>query len=211
MPTKYTKPPLPEVTSVEELREALDKAFNVLVTQLNNSKVTSNVDTNNFRITNVARPNELHDAVNVEFLKDLLGKVALPRRSQASGGGSGVYEMHWGLGVGGPPVVSSYVAPPRIVAHNCIPVTAYIAAQTPPQGADFIVDIVKQDGTSIFGATKLVLPSTAAAREVFYYTAIFTDPRPTLTIGDSLSVHIDQVGSVAAGSKIAVLLDMGLT
>lgn len=206
MGTKYTTPLIPECNDVNELRNALSHSLGVLVAQLNNEKVTSEFDANDYRIINVARPAAMHDAVNVEFIRDLLGKMAIPKRQE--GGAGGVYEMHWGLGVGGAPVAQNYVAPPRIVAHACQPVKAYISCQVAPTGADLIVDIVNQNDVSMFGGTKLTLPAGTTARTVVSYTNIFASPVPTYNEGDSLSLNITQVGSSVKGSKIAVLIDM---
>lgn len=211
MPSKFSKPILSQVETVDELRQTLDKALNILVTQLNNEKVTSEVDVNDYRITNVARPVALHDAVNVEFLKDILGRMSFPKRPKGGAtGGGGVYELHWGLGVGGSPIVADYVAPPRIIAHACVPAKVYISCQVAPTGSSFICDVVNQSGTSMFGVTKIVLPAGATIRQVYSFTNIFASPLPTYTEGDSLSLNITQVGSTIRGGKIAVLIDMGL-
>jgi hypothetical protein len=197
-------------TDLDELRRTVEFSLNRLVTQINADKIDKDFDARNHRVINVAWPTELHDAVNMEFISDLFGRMSRIRSSAGGGGSGGPYEIHWGLGVGGTPVVSNYVAPPRIITKACSPQIIYIAANIPPVGADFIVDILDDSDASIFGATKLVLPDGASSRQVYSYTSIFASPLPVFAPGDVVSINVTQVGSSTTGRGIGITMLMGL-
>jgi|WetSurMetagenome_2_1015567.scaffolds.fasta_scaffold225931_1 hypothetical protein len=65
---------IPSTPTIEELTQTLNNSFNKLTTQLNSQKQISDLDVNNHRVTNVGWPTQLHDAVNLEYLKSLKGR-----------------------------------------------------------------------------------------------------------------------------------------
>jgi len=67
-------------TDVGQLRQAVEHSVNRLVSQLNADKVSKNLDVRNNRVINVAWPSDLHDAVNVEYIQSLFGKIAFKKK-----------------------------------------------------------------------------------------------------------------------------------
>ena len=78
---------------------------------------------------------------------------------------------------------------------------AYAIVETAPTDADLIVDI-NVGGTSIFGATKLVVDDAATeGSSTTFATSVFT------SITANVTMDIDQVGSTVAGADLTVVLE----
>lgn len=66
---------IPAVATVEELRNAINDAMQKLGGQINNAKITAEMDANQNRVTGVLRPGGDSDAVNLGFLKEQLAAL----------------------------------------------------------------------------------------------------------------------------------------
>lgn len=82
-------------------------------------------------------------------------------------------------------------------------VEAFASVETAPVGASLILDLRKGAGagTSLFGATKLVIAAGATTG----VQTVFAAPG-TLAVGDRLMLDVIQVGSTTPGSDATVIL-----
>ena len=113
--------------------------------------------------------------------------------------GNGTDKVTYALCLGTPCATGTNLTNPFIVTAAGQLTNCFIAAKTAPTGADLIVDI-NRNGTSIFGATKLVLPAGQTGpvtQNGFASTA--------LTELDKLTVDIDQIGSTVAGQDVSAV------
>lgn len=77
---------------------------------------------------------------------------------------------------------------------------AVATVEKAPTGADLVIDI-NDDGTSVFGATKLVVAAGATSG-----TRTFTGAAVTVADASLLTLDIDQVGSTEPGEFLTVHL-----
>lgn len=132
-------------------------------------------------------------------------------------GGSTAYHYVsacWVLARGADAVVGTNLANPiPICLDAASPETAvefleaHAVADEGPAGADFIIDI-NLNGSSLFGAAKLVIPNTSPATTGMVSQDEFTSPSTYGARGDLLTVDIDQIGSTIPGKDITVVLRM---
>lgn len=114
--------------------------------------------------------------------------------------GAGGDRVTWLLCVGEPCGVETDVTNKFISTRATSLKRCYIAAKTAPQGADLIVDILR-NGTSVFNASpKLVLPAGNAGP---VSTASFNNP--SLAENDIVTVNITQVGSTNQGKDVTAV------
>ena len=192
---------IPEPASLGELAKNLNHSLSKLITQLNNNKITVEPDINNFRIKNVGRPTEMHDAVNVEFLKDMVGKIAIPKRlKDMSGGGQGGYDkLVFGVGIETNLAVANDTNPHYWMPCQEVQLLEVIAGvKVAATGADVIFRI-KKEGTSI-KSTNFTIP--ASDTDHHSWTTGFDSV--TFNKLDLITIDITQVGSTIAGQTLTV-------
>lgn len=61
-----------DTAAMSELRRTIENTINSLIDRINATKFTSNIDANNTRITNVAKPASPTDAVTLKYLNEAL-------------------------------------------------------------------------------------------------------------------------------------------
>lgn len=93
--------------------------------------------------------------------------------------------------------VGSNLTNEYIVVNAGTLVSCRAFAKVAPVGADLIIDI--NNGTSIFGATKLVIADGAQTGSQSTFVA------PTVAVDDLLTADVDQIGSGTAGETVTVV------
>ena len=197
---------LQNITTVEELRSATETAFSRLVGQLNRSIVTEDQDFNAHRLKNVGYPADLGDAVNLEFLRNMLGRAAFPT-SKRGGGGLGIFydKATFGLAVESNLAIKNDTNPHYIVACNAMTlVTIYAKAKVAPVGQAAIFRI-KKNGSSIL-STNFTIPDGSTAVQTW---STFDDT--TFNLNDIITIDTVQIGSSVPGSTVTVVMKFKVT
>jgi len=147
------------------------------------------------------------------------GPDAAAVAASAPAGGSDVWAC-WVLAEGADATVGADKANPVPIQVDegsiVTPIEAVIIpkAGDEPTGTNFIVDInycepaSPLSGSTIFGATKLVLPPGSSAVAV---QSAFASPIPAFIRHGWLTIDIDQIGSTVPGRNFTVLLRMRVT
>ena len=192
---------LQNISTVEELRAAVERGFASLVGQLNRGLTTEDQDFNDHRLTGVGYPVDLHDAVNIEFLKNMLGRIALPTNKVKGGGVGGFYDKAtFGLAIDSSLIVANDTNPHYIVACNSMQlVTVQAKAKVAPTGADAIFRI-KKNGTTIL-STNFTIPDGSTS-VVTWNT--FDDV--SFALNDIITIDTLQRGSSVAGGTVTIVM-----
>lgn len=197
---------LQNISTIEELRAAVEAGFGRLVGQLNRGLITEDQDFNEHRLTNVGYPADLHDAVNIEFLKNMFGRMAMPT-SRARGGGLGIFydKATFGLAVQSNLMVADDTNPHYIVACNAMTLVSVQAkAKVAPVGADAIFRI-KKNGTSIL-STNFTIPDGSTS-----VTTWSTFDTTAFALDDVITIDTLQVGSTLAGGTVTIVMKFKVT
>lgn len=167
--------------------------------------ITANVDWHQRRIINAHPSVDDFDYVVRKELIDRLGDFKTPR-SLITSSAKLFDKITFGIGVGTPAVVGSYVTPPFVWSNSKSgrPAMIFLCANTSPVGADFKVDIRKND-SSIFTAGFVTLPDSTANRAVVSYSGVFI-PGTQFARRDVVTAHVTQVGSSFAGQDVQVTI-----
>lgn len=196
---------LQNITTVEELRAAVEMGFGKLVGQLNRGLITEDQNFNEHRLKNVGYPADLHDAVNLEFLKNMFGRIALPT-SKAKGGGGIFYDKAtFGLAVQSNLTVANDTNPHYIVACNAMTLVSVQAkAKVAPMGADAIFRI-KKNGTSIL-STNFTIPDGSTSVVTW---STFDDT--SFVLNDIITVDTLQKGLTITGGTVTIVMKFKVT
>jgi len=203
-----------------EIQNALNNAkrqdpsqVNSAIRQLLNFKddfTLRNVNWNRRRIVNASPSVDLYDYVVRKELIDTVGESKTPRRLVGSSVVAANYDkITFGIGVGSPAIAGDYVTPPYVWTNTRQgrPAYAVILANTPPTGADFRF-LLKKNDASIMLNPYVSLPAGTAARDKI----LFVDELiPTLfTLGDVVTPHVLQIGSIQPGQDITIVVRCNL-
>jgi hypothetical protein len=204
--SKFSTIFLKNVSSLEDLRRATEVAFERLITQLNSQKIDKDLNLYDHRITNVAWPVELHDVVNVEFLRNALKQVLLNAVGAAKGATTPTYDKAtFGLGINSNVRVGLDTNPHYICASQGMKlVNVKAKVKTAPTGQG-IVFVLKKNGTSIL-STNFTIP--AGSTDVQTWTAFDII---TFTTDDIITVDVTQVGSGVIGQNLIIVMKFKIT
>jgi len=129
----------------------------------------------------------------------ILFVLATPVSAQFFGGGPGAEKATAVLCQGSPCSAGSDVTNRYIVTRNVKPKKCYITAKVAPAGGPLTID-VKKNGTTIFGATKLVFPAAGAG--VYTQTTFAV---ASLAEGDLVSFDIVSPGLTSAAQDVTAV------
>ena len=117
-------------------------------------------------------------------------------------GGDNLYLRTFGYGIAVDLTTGTDLLPPLIIPFKATTlVKVYAKAKVAPTGQDAIADIMLL-GTSILGATKVVIPAGSVAP----ITPLDTFDTRNFTENQVLTFNMNQVGSLAAGQTLVVTL-----
>jgi hypothetical protein len=191
------------ITTVEELRAATETGFSKLVAQLNRSLTTVDLDVNQHRITNVGYPADLGDAVNVEFLKNMVGRIALPKGKGGGGGGTGVggYDKAtFGVAIDTKLITGVDVAPQYVCAANSLQLVSVQAKlKIAATGADVVFTLNKNASSVLSTNFTIAAGSTAVTTWAAFDVVNFI-------LDDVVTIDIVQTGSTLRGSGLIVVM-----
>ena len=103
--------------------------------------------------------------------------------------------------------VGTAVVPPIPMPRACSILKVNAKLLTGPTGAAILIDINKNSASSIFsGETRLTVAAGANAGS----TTTFNTANKTLAADDYLTIDIDQVGSIVAGSDLGITIEVRL-
>jgi len=191
-----------QVNKLEDVNDVLRELF-----QFMDAYTSRNIDFRQRRVINAHPSIDDYDYVVRKELIDTIGGAVTPRSVTSGTTRSSFDKITFGLGIGRSVEVGDYATPPFIWTNNLSgrPDVVAIAANICPTGASLIVDI-KRNGLSIFGPTKLILPSGTSPRTVVHPTGIFDPAVPLFRRYDVFTVHITQIGSIVAGREIEIVI-----
>jgi len=166
---------------------------------------SSNIDFHGRQVKNAGFGTDPNDYVVLAQLPKFVDKDLTPTGKKKAGG-STYDKVTFGIGVGANVAVGNDVTPPYIWSNssNGRPQIGFCTANICPTGSDVIIDIL-QNGTSIFGATKLHLPAGTANKNVITFSSIFIS-NLTFKRKDVISANVTKVGNVIPGQNITVVM-----
>jgi hypothetical protein len=190
------------VNVLGDINSVLRELFN-----FKDAYTTKNIDFSQRRIINAHPSVDDYDYVVRKELHDLVGGSVTPRNIKRSGISAAYDKITFGLGIGRSVAVGTNATPPYIWTNdlNGKPDIICIAANICPTETDLIVDI-KQNDTSIFGTTKLILPAGTTVREVVHPTGLFRSGLGLFKRYDVFSIDVTQIGTGVAGQEIEVVI-----
>lgn len=188
-----------QIKSIPDAHTAINELYNA-----HDRLRTSDWDRHLQRIRNNAPGVEGSDYVTLD---QLLAATANIKRRDITGENDDYLGITFGIGVGASVSVAANVTPPYVVwtERQLQIIEVYILANQPPVGSDLIIDTFL-NGVSIYGATKLHLPTGTAARTVVVANSIFASPKPSFKKKDVITCNVTQVGSTTAGQDIQMVI-----
>lgn len=176
--------------------------------QFKNIFTLKNIDWKKRRIVNASPSVDDYDYVVRKELIDTFGGGTTPRSilTRGSVAAANYDKATFGIAPGAPALVGDYVTPPYVWSNSRVgrPNIIFICANICPTGADLILDI-RKNGSSIFTAGQVILPSGTSNRAVVTYSGVFTTGL-SFSREDVLTPHVLQIGSTVEGQDINVVI-----
>jgi hypothetical protein len=166
-----------------------------------------NIDFHGRQIKNAGIGTDPDDYVVLKQLPKFTDKDLTPiKGKKAAAGGSTYDKVTLGIGVGANIAVGNDSTPPFIWSNsaNGRPQIGFCTANICPTGSDVVIDLL-QNGTSIFGGTKLHLPAGTANKSVVTFAGILI-ANLIFKRKDVISANVTQVGATVPGKDVTIVM-----